>query len=224
MRFSPIAVAVAAALLSFGAVAQEKKEESKAGSTMSQPSTPAAGGASASTEKKEGSAAAGASAPTEKKAEGSAAAGASASPEKKAEGKAKGQAAAGSGQDPELVKQVQTKLNEQGHDVGAVDGVIGPKTQKGLKEFQTSKGIKATGQLDQETMSALGVSGSAAGGATAKPEKKAEGAPPAAEKKSESSAGAGATAPAAGASTPEKKPDSPAAPAGSEKPGEKKPQ
>jgi peptidoglycan hydrolase-like protein with peptidoglycan-binding domain len=118
---------------------------------------------------------------------------------------------------------VQTKLNEQGHDVGAVDGVVGPKTQKGLKEFQTSKGIKATGQLDQGTMSALGVSGSAAGGATAKPEKKAEGAPPAAEKKPESSAGAGATG-AAGASTPEKKPDSPAAPAGTEKPGEKKSQ
>jgi peptidoglycan hydrolase-like protein with peptidoglycan-binding domain len=227
MRFSPIAVAVAAALLSFGAVAQEKKEESKAGSTMSQeqkPSTPAAGGASASTEKKEGSAAGGASASTEKK-EGSAAAGASAPTEKKAEGsaaagasaggKAKGQAAAGSGQDPEVVKQVQTKLNEQGHDVGAVDGVIGPKTQKGLKEFQTSKGIKATGQLDQQTLSALGVSGSAAGGASAKPEKKAEGAPPAAEKKPEKAEGSAA---AGGTKPEEKKPDSPATPGTTEKP------
>ena len=57
--------------------------------------------------------------------------------------------------------QVQEKLNVQ------ADGKMGPQTQKALKEFQQSKGIKATGQLDQQTLSELGVSGSAAGGGSA---------------------------------------------------------
>lgn len=69
----------------------------------------------------------------------------------------------------ELIKEVQSKLNQQGHDVGAVDGIRGPKTRKGLKEFQTLNGLNATGQIDQQTLSALGVSGSAASGASASP-------------------------------------------------------
>jgi peptidoglycan hydrolase-like protein with peptidoglycan-binding domain len=209
MRFSPIAVAVAAALLSLSAVAQDKKPESQSGQPpMTQEQKPSTE-AQAPAEKKEGTAAAGA--PAEKK--DSAAAGASAGGE--AKGEAKGAAARGetkgaaAGQSPELIKQVQTKLKEQGHDVGMADGVLGPKTQKGLKDFQTSKGIKATGQLDQQTLSALGVSEAAAGGAT-----KAEKAETKA--KAEGSAAAGATA-------PEKKPETPAAPAKTEtKPGEKK--
>jgi peptidoglycan hydrolase-like protein with peptidoglycan-binding domain len=137
---------------------------------------------------------------------------------------------------------VQTKLNEQGHNVGAVDGIMGPKTQKGLKDFQSAKGMDASGQLDQQTLSALGVSGSAAGGASAsKSEKKAEGSAAsggsasteskAGSSKSEgsaasggSSAGAsGSTSGAAGSSTTEQKPQQPPAPAKSDtKPGEKK--
>jgi peptidoglycan hydrolase-like protein with peptidoglycan-binding domain len=99
---------------------------------------------------------------------------------------------------------------------------MGPETQKALKEFQTSKGINASGQLDQQTLAALGVSGSAAGGASAaKPAKKTEGSAAAGasastEKKTEGSA-------AAGASSTEQKPQEPQAPAKTEtKPGEKK--
>ncbi len=51
-----------------------------------------------------------------------------------------------------MIKQVQTKLNDAGHNVGPVDGIVGPKTQKGLKEFQTSKGLNASGQIDRETL------------------------------------------------------------------------
>jgi peptidoglycan hydrolase-like protein with peptidoglycan-binding domain len=105
-----------------------------------------------------------------------------------------------SGQNAETVKQVQTKLNEAGHDVGQVDGIVGPKTQKGLKEFQTSKGLNASGQIDQQTLSALGVSGSAAGGSSAaKSEKKSEGSAASGsssastEKKSEGSAAGGSS-------------------------------
>lgn len=163
MRFNVIAVAVAAALLSFGAVAQEKKQESAA---------------SASTEQK-----------AEKKAEGSAAAGAT------------------QARDPEMIKQVQQKLNEQGHNVGQVDGIMGPKTQKGLKDFQQAKGLKATGQLDRQTLAALGVSGTAGAGASAAGDEPASAEKKAEEKKPEGSA---ATGGASGSSTGQNKPDRPA--------------
>jgi peptidoglycan hydrolase-like protein with peptidoglycan-binding domain len=51
---------------------------------------------------------------------------------------------------------------------------MGPQTQKALKEFQQSKNLEASGQLDQETLAALGVesgSGSAAGATSGSSEK-----------------------------------------------------
>lgn len=69
----------------------------------------------------------------------------------------------------ETVRQVQQALKDEGHDL-QVDGMMGPKTQAALKEYQQSKGMPATGQLNQQTLSALGVSesGSAATGGTAR--------------------------------------------------------
>lgn len=81
-------------------------------------------------------------------------------------------------QNKEVVKQAQEKLSEAGHDVGSADGILGPKTQKGLKEFQQSKGLQPSGQLDEKTLAALGASGdaSASTGASAdKPGKEASG-------------------------------------------------
>lgn len=76
-------------------------------------------------------------------------------------------------QSPELVKQAQTKLNV------TADGKMGPQTQKAVKEFQTSKGLDASGQLDQKTIAALGVSGgdsaSAGGSAATTSDAKTEG-------------------------------------------------
>jgi peptidoglycan hydrolase-like protein with peptidoglycan-binding domain len=69
-----------------------------------------------------------------------------------------GQSAQAQSQSPELVKQAQEKLSAAGHDAGAADGKMGPKTQAALKEFQQSKGLQASGQLDQKTVAALGVS------------------------------------------------------------------
>lgn len=57
----------------------------------------------------------------------------------------------------EHVKATQQALKDKGHDPGAVDGVMGPKTQAALKDFQSKEGLKASGQLDAETMSKLGV-------------------------------------------------------------------
>ncbi|HYC65217.1 MAG TPA: peptidoglycan-binding domain-containing protein [Reyranellaceae bacterium] len=78
------------------------------------------------------------------------------------------------------MKQAQEKLAQQGYDVGTADGVMGPKTQAALKKLQEDRGLKQSGQLDQETLAALdsgaqrastpsstsagGTSGSASGG------------------------------------------------------------
>jgi len=60
---------------------------------------------------------------------------------------------------------------------------MGPQTQKAVKEFQTSKGLNASGQLDQQTIAALGVSGgdSAATGGSAAPKDDAKSDAPAAK-------------------------------------------
>lgn len=72
--------------------------------------------------------------------------------------------AMGSTQDPAAVQQIQQKLNDQGYNAGPVDGKFGPKTQEALRKFQQAQGIQATGQVDQQTMAALGVQDSGQGG------------------------------------------------------------
>ncbi len=67
----------------------------------------------------------------------------------------------------EQVKAVQQALKDKGHDPGAVDGKMGPKTQAALRDFQSKEGLKASGRLDADTMAKLGVqakAGAAAGG------------------------------------------------------------
>src|ERR1044071_999900 len=63
-------------------------------------------------------------------------------------------------QNSETVKQAQEKLTAAGKDAGPADGKLGPKTQAAVKEFQQSKGLQASGKLDQQTLAALGVGGS----------------------------------------------------------------
>jgi peptidoglycan hydrolase-like protein with peptidoglycan-binding domain len=75
----------------------------------------------------------------------------------KAEGGAAKAGGRMAGGNKEQVKAVQQARKEKGHDPGSVDGVMGPKTQAALKEFQDKEGIKASGRLDAETMSKLGV-------------------------------------------------------------------
>ena len=61
------------------------------------------------------------------------------------------------------VRQVQQHLKDKGVDVGAVDGVMGPKTRAALKSFQQQQGLTASGEIDSSTLTALGVQG---GGST----------------------------------------------------------
>jgi peptidoglycan hydrolase-like protein with peptidoglycan-binding domain len=60
--------------------------------------------------------------------------------------------------DASAVRDAQQALNSQGFDAGAVDGKMGPHTQAALRKFQNAKGLQATGQLDSQTMAALGIS------------------------------------------------------------------
>ena len=85
--------------------------------------------------------------------------------------------------DANTVRQVQQQLSAKGHDAGAADGVWGSQTEKALKDFQQAQGLEASGELDERTLSALGVAagpsasgegaGAAAGG-TAEPSTKAD--------------------------------------------------
>ena len=52
------------------------------------------------------------------------------------------------------VEKLQTALNANGATL-TVDGKMGPKTHAALMDFQKSKGLKATGRVDKETMAAL---------------------------------------------------------------------
>lgn len=68
------------------------------------------------------------------------------------------QAAAGNSQqhDADKVRKVQKQLSEKGHDVSA-DGIWGPQTEQALKDFQQAQGIEASGELNEQTLSALGI-------------------------------------------------------------------
>jgi peptidoglycan hydrolase-like protein with peptidoglycan-binding domain len=55
------------------------------------------------------------------------------------------------------------QLSAKGHDAGAADGQWGPQTERALKDFQEAQGIEPSGELDERTLSALGVEGAAAG-------------------------------------------------------------
>jgi hyperosmotically inducible protein len=64
----------------------------------------------------------------------------------------------------ERVRRVQEALKDKGHDPGAVDGVLGPNTQQAIREFQKAENLPATGRLDGQTVSRLGVEGAGATG------------------------------------------------------------
>lgn len=55
------------------------------------------------------------------------------------------------------VMAVQQALKDKGHDPGAIDGVMGPKTRQAVRDFQQKEGLQATGRLDAGTRDKLGV-------------------------------------------------------------------
>lgn len=55
------------------------------------------------------------------------------------------------------VRKVQQALKEAGHDPGKADGIWGPETQEAVRDFQQAQGLEATGDLNEETLAALGL-------------------------------------------------------------------
>jgi hypothetical protein len=55
------------------------------------------------------------------------------------------------------VRQVQQALDKNGFHAGRSDGIDGPQTRTALRNFQKSKGIQSNGQINQQTLSDLGV-------------------------------------------------------------------
>jgi hypothetical protein len=199
LKLSQLFVASAAAV-SFSVIAAGQQQDRQA----EQPGTPSTG---ASASQQQSGAAAGATQPGASEQRDSAAAGGAtqqpgaATGDTQQPGAAAGasqqpSAAAGATQpmgqqhDQQTIRKVQEKLSEKGHQV-QVDGMMGPETQQALREFQKKEGIQETGQLDQQTLSALGVeeTGAAAGAGAPASGAPASGAP-------------ASDAPASGATTP----------------------
>jgi peptidoglycan hydrolase-like protein with peptidoglycan-binding domain len=70
-----------------------------------------------------------------------------------------------------FISRVQEKLRGLGFDAGPVNGDFGSKTQAALAQFQLSRIIPASGQLDDQTLAELGVArdAQASAGASAEP-------------------------------------------------------
>lgn len=62
------------------------------------------------------------------------------------------------GSSGEIVKQIQTKLKQNGLYTGNVDGIFGSGTEKAVKAFQSKNGLSADGKAGPKTLSALGIS------------------------------------------------------------------
>ena len=54
------------------------------------------------------------------------------------------------------VRQVQQALTRRGFNPGPIDGVYGPLTTEAVRSFQDRYGINASGQVDNQTLFALG--------------------------------------------------------------------
>ena len=57
----------------------------------------------------------------------------------------------------EQILELQRTLEDQGIDTGPDDGKIGPLTRQGIQLFQQRQGLAITGNLDEQTLEALGL-------------------------------------------------------------------
>jgi hypothetical protein len=66
-----------------------------------------------------------------------------------------------------LVRDVQESLRAQDINAGPVDGIWGPRTSAAVREFQQTQGLDASGQLNAQTLGALGIAERSGSGASA---------------------------------------------------------
>jgi peptidoglycan hydrolase-like protein with peptidoglycan-binding domain len=68
------------------------------------------------------------------------------------------------------IEKIQQSLDDKGFKSGRVDGKWGPQTMSALKDFQKSKNMPSTGNLDDQTIAALGLNASDFGTSGSQPE------------------------------------------------------
>ena len=59
--------------------------------------------------------------------------------------------------DSKTVRQVQKTLTDRGYRTGGLDGRMGPQTKAAIRTFQKAEKLEPTGQLNGQTLVALGV-------------------------------------------------------------------
>ena len=62
------------------------------------------------------------------------------------------------------IKKVQESLRDKGYYHAKVDGVLGPQTRAGIRQYQKDKNLPVTGRLDAKTAGKLGVEPKSVGG------------------------------------------------------------
>ena len=67
------------------------------------------------------------------------------------------QSSAGMAASSEEIQKLQQALKDRGQDPGTVNGVMTPQTQQALRSFQAQQGLAATGTLDAQSRTALGL-------------------------------------------------------------------
>ena len=66
--------------------------------------------------------------------------------------------------DKKDIEKVQQSLSDKGYYHGRADGLLGPQTRAGIREYQKSESLPVTGRLDAETAGKLGVGPESIGG------------------------------------------------------------
>jgi len=61
-------------------------------------------------------------------------------------------------------KKAQEALRDKGYYSGHIDGIIGPQTRAGIRQYQKSENLPVTGNLDSETSGKLGLGPESVGG------------------------------------------------------------
>jgi peptidoglycan hydrolase-like protein with peptidoglycan-binding domain len=59
----------------------------------------------------------------------------------------------------DMVRQVQTRLQQAGTYGGRIDGLWGPETEAAVRSYQQQHNLNATGQLDGDTLASLNLGG-----------------------------------------------------------------
>ncbi|MEK6564766.1 MAG: peptidoglycan-binding protein [Candidatus Omnitrophota bacterium] len=53
------------------------------------------------------------------------------------------------------IKQIQIALQNAGYDPGAIDGLMGSRSRKAIRDFQKDNGLEITGKIDKATWEKL---------------------------------------------------------------------